>query len=328
MPRRPFPALRRACRNTRGAPTRRAGDAAPNLRPTRGQGAAPDLFRTRRPSSGFQNPASGSRPRAATRAAQKRPARQTGPEKCCRRYAAPHGFHPRHPLRVAHLSRQQNLSRQHTQINKGGLLPGQRAYEFRHVLRRVEHEHARRLTIQPETVGQPCRRAPAASWSAGVAGRVTANAMPSVTSPLSPHPATRLARSGRPRGNAPAVKANVAASARRHISATEPKRDAARAPPRAQDVAKNGDRSNLTAAPIREQAVGRCHVMPCREPIHGQRGPAPRGLGRLQQLTHGARAFLRNLRYPPPRQARGADTTLRVRIIRACPARSAPGPGD
>ena len=55
--------------------------------------------------------------------------------------------------------------------------------------------------------------------------------------------------------------------------------------------------------------------MPCREPIHGQRGPAPRGLGRLQQLTHGARAFLRNLRYPPPRQARGADTTLRVRII-------------
>ena len=41
------------------------------------------------------------------------------------------------------------------QINKGGLLPGQRTYEFRHVLRRVEHEHARRLAIQPETVGQP-----------------------------------------------------------------------------------------------------------------------------------------------------------------------------
>ena len=123
-----------------------------------------------------------------------------------------------------------------------------------------------------------CRRAPAASCrSAGVAGRVTANAMPSVTSP-------RVAASGHKactvwapaRGNAPAVKANVAASARRHISATEPKRDAARAPPREHDVAKNGDRSNLTAAPIREQAVGRCHVMPCREPIHGQRGPAPR----------------------------------------------------
>ena len=58
--------------------------------------------------------------------------------------------------------------------------------------------------------------------------------------------------------------------------------------------------------------------MPRANPWTARAGP--RGLGRLQQLTHGARAFLRNLRYPPPRQARGADTTLRVRIIRACPA--------
>ena len=53
--------------------------------------------------------------------------------------------------------------------------------------------------------------------------------------------------------------------------------------------------------------------MPRANPWTARAGP--KGLGRLQQLTHGARAFLRNLRYPPPRQARGADTTLRVRII-------------
>ena len=41
----PFPALRRACRNTRGAPTRVAqATLRQGLRPTRGQGAAPDLF--------------------------------------------------------------------------------------------------------------------------------------------------------------------------------------------------------------------------------------------------------------------------------------------
>ena len=198
---------------------------------------------------------------------------------------------------------------------RAGCCP-ERTYEFRHVLRRVEHEHARRLAIQPETVGQPL---PPGTGGQLQVGR-RCGPRNRQCHAIGDEPASRRIRPqglhglGARAGNAPAVKANVAASARRHISATEPKRDAARAPPREHDVAKNGDRSNLTAAPIREQAVGRCHVMPCREPIHGQRGPAP-GLGRLQQLTHGARAFLRNLRYPPPRQARGADTTLRVRII-------------
>ena len=280
MPRRPVPsAAPRLPELARRANPRRAGDAAPSLRPTRGQGAAPDLFphaaavfmdfkiqlqaRVRRQPRGRHK--SGRRAKPDLRNAADGTPRA-------------HGFHLRHPLRVAHLSRQQNLSRQHMQINKGGLLPGQRTYEFRHVLRRVEHEHARRLAIQPETVGQPL---PPGTGGQLQVGR-RCGPRNRQCHAIGDEPASRRIRPqglhglGARAGNAPAVKANVAASARRHISATEPKRDAARAPPREHDVAKNGDRSNLTAAPIREQAVGRCHVMPCREPIHGQRGPAPR----------------------------------------------------
>ena len=202
------------------------------------------------------------------------------------------------------------------QINKGGLLPGQRTYEFRHVLRRVEHEHARRLAIQPETVGQPL---PPGTGGQLQVGR-RCGPRNRQCHAIGDEPASRRIRPqglhglGARAGNAPAVKANVAASARRHISATEPKRDAARAPPREHDVARTG--TGVTSRPPpsanRLSAVATsCHAASQSMDSAGR----PQGLGRLQQLTHGARAFLRNLRYPPPRQARGADTTLRVRII-------------
>ena len=157
MPRRPVPsAAPRLPELARRANPRRAGDAAPRPAPDAGTRRCARSVPARGGRlHGFQNPASGSRPQAATRAAQKRPARQAGPEKCCRRYAARPRLPSAPPIARRPPSRQQNLSRQHMQINKGGLLPGQRTYEFRHVLRRVEHEHARRLAIQPETVGQP-----------------------------------------------------------------------------------------------------------------------------------------------------------------------------
>ena len=157
MPRRPVPsAAPRLPELARRANPRRAGDAAPRPAPDAGTRRCARSVPARGGRlHGFQNPASGSRPQAATRAAQS--GRRAKPDLRNAADGTPraHGFHLRHPLRVAHLSRQQNLSRQHMQINKGGLLPGQRTYEFRHVLRRVEHEHARRLAIQPETVGQP-----------------------------------------------------------------------------------------------------------------------------------------------------------------------------
>ena len=104
--------------HARRANPRRAGDAAPRPAPDAGTRRCARSVPARGGRlPGFQNPASGSRPRAATRAGGRRakPDLRNAADGTPR----PHGFHPRHPLRVAHLSRQQNLSRQHTQINKG-----------------------------------------------------------------------------------------------------------------------------------------------------------------------------------------------------------------
>ena len=305
----------------RRANPRRAGDAAPRPAPDAGTRRCARSVPARGGRlPGFQNPASGSRPRAATRAAQKRPARQAGPEKCCRRYAAPTAS-----IRATHCAS--------PTFPDSKTCPG-------------NTRRSTRAGCCPDSERMSSGTSCGVSNTSTPAGCHTARDGRPTTAAGHRRPAQVGRRCG-PRNRQCHAIGDEPASRRirpqglhglgARAATRQPSRPTSRPArggifqPRSRSVTPRVHRpvrtmwqrtgTGVTSRPPpsanRLSAVATsCHAASQSMDSAGR----PQGLGRLQQLTHGARAFLRNLRYPPPRQARGADTTLRVRIIRACPA--------